>query len=338
MLEYGIVGFGWAGKTHAKVINEKLSKKVRLTAVCDIDQSRLNEVSNQGVKTYLSLTKMLEQESLDGISICTPHFHHHQMCIKASRRKVPFLVEKPIATDYDSAVQIINESNKYGVNSSAVLQHRFELVNRLVKDAIDSEELGEMISTAVNVKWRKDDSYYDNWHGSLEECGGGVLITQAIHMIDIASWFNYGVESVIGEVRTQRPGIEVEDNAIALVKYRNKAFGVIDCSTSTSPMMGSNLEILGSNGSIKLKDGKILYWGTRSQDEIDEMNNNIGKIDSQTWGKNYFGYGHIFQIEDFINSIIEDRKPLIGLEEGLDTLKIVLSIYESSRRGYEVIL
>ena len=337
-IKYGVVGFGWAGKTHTRVLEQKLSDKVELYAICDDNPKALQlaKTSYQNASCVQNYSDFLNL-GLDAISICTPHYLHYEMMVSALSKNIPFLVEKPVVISYDEVFKLRNYLEKSSTLCGTVLQHRFELVNQLVKQAIDKNQLGKLLSTSISVKWKKTEEYYNDWHGSKDMCGGGVLMTQAIHMLDIASWFNGGIKSVYGRNLHNRK-LSVEDNSLGLIEYNSGALGVIDCSTSTNPGFGSKVEIIGTENSVQLYEGRIVKWGGKSNREIESINNQITEIDSQTWGKKYFGYGHIFQIEDFVSSLIENRQHLISVKDGLRTLEAVLAFEKSAKDRREVFL
>lgn len=336
-LKYGIVGFGWAGKTHAKVIDEKLKSFVKLEAICDIDTQKLAQAKRiYDVVVTEDFHKFIEFD-LDAISICTPHFLHFSMAKDALIARIPFLVEKPVVISFEEIEKLSKLLDDDDLICGTVLQHRFEFANKMLKKAILKGNLGNIYSTSINVKWKKTNEYFNDWHGDKNLSGGGVLLTQAIHMIDLACWFNEDVKSVFGKFRYDR-NLSIEDSAIAILEFLSGAYGLIDCSTSTNPGFGSTLEIIGSSNSVKIHNGRIIKWGSMTENNITKNNEEIDIIDSQTWGKKYFGYGHIFQIQDFIMSVIEQRKTLVPIDEGLRTVKVILSIEKSWIEGKEIIL
>ncbi len=336
-LKYGIVGFGWAGKTHAKVIDKKLKSFAKIEAICDIDTQKLIQAKRMyNVSVTEDFQKFLEFD-LDAISICTPHYLHFSMAKDSIFAQVPFLLEKPVVISFEEMEELSKLLKNNNLICGTVLQHRFELANKLLKQAILKGDLGKMYSTCINVKWEKGNDYFNDWHGDKKLSGGGVLLTQAIHMIDLACWFNEGVKSVIGKLRYDRD-LSIEDSAIGILEFLSGANGIIDCSTSANPGFGSTLEIIGSSNSVKIHDGRIIKWGGMSEKNITKKNEEIDMVDSQTWGKKYFGYGHIFQIQDFILSIIEKRKTMVPIDEGLKTVKVILSIEKSWIESKEIIL
>lgn len=334
-IKYAIIGFGNAGQVHAKVVDQ--IKNVDFVAVCDINKDK-NEVARQkyGVKTYCDFADMSEKETLDAVSVCLPHCLHAPASIFMERQGINVLCEKPLATSMIDAKKMIKNAREHKVILGSIFQHRFEPINVLIKKEIGEGRLGDIISTSVNVKWKKTKEYYSDWQGDKKQAGAGVLINQAIHFIDLAQWFNGGVKSVVGKIKTNREYIDVEDNAIVLVSYNNGGFGVFDCSTSANPFLGSTIEIVGSLNSVRMHDGYVMAWGGKTESEINKINDSIREVDKETWGKKYFGYGHIFQIKNFIKAIANNGEPAIKGEDGLDTLKLVLSIIASSKNNKEI--
>jgi len=336
-IKYGIIGFGNAGIVHAKVLNS--IKNVDLVAICDINPRKTSLARNlYKVNLYKDFRTMIKKENLDGVSICLPHYLHSGVSIFCMKNKINVLCEKPIATRIVDADKMIKCSYKNKVLLGTIFQHRFEPINLMIKKEIESDKLGSLISTSISVKWKKTKDYYLNWQGNKHMAGGGVLINQAIHFIDLAQWFNGGIKSVIGNMKTEREYITVEDNAIAMVFYNNNSFGVFDCSTSSNPFFGSTIEIIGSLNSIKICDGHIVFWGGKTDNAIKKINFEINKLDRKFWGKKYFGYGHIFQIKDFIKSISLNKLPSVGGEDGKQALKIVLAIINSSKNNKKIII
>ncbi len=336
-IRYGVIGFGNAGKVHSKVLGN--IKNVDFTSVCDISLKERSLAKDMyAVSVYGDFKEMVKKENLDGVSICLPHYLHSPVSIFCMKNKINILCEKPIATKVADAEKMIQCSHKNNILFGTIFQHRFEPINIMIKKEIENGRLGNLISTSVNVKWRKTKDYYLNWQGDKIKAGAGVLINQAIHFIDLAQWFNGGVKSVLGNIKTDRKYITVEDNAIANVFYNNNSFGVFDCSTSSNPFFGSTIEIIGSINSIKMHDGRIIFWGGKTDAEIVKINNKIKKMDKETWGKKYFGYGHIFQIKNFIESIKFNKAVSVSGEDGKETLKIILAIIKSSKTKKRVIV
>jgi UDP-N-acetyl-2-amino-2-deoxyglucuronate dehydrogenase len=331
MVNYGIIGYGNAGVVHHRILSR--IRNVSVVGIYDTEEARRKAAKDMGIKAYADLPSLIEK--VDAVSICTPHNTHAPLAITALRSGVDVICEKPIATNRLDAYKMIQASEENRKLLGVISQHRYEVANMLLKSEIDKGKLGRLISTSISVKWRKEASYYSDWHGNMERCGGGVLITNAIHMIDVAAWLNGGIKAVYAMSKNVR-AMEVEDNVMALVEYPNDSFGVFDCSTSTNPFFGSALEVVGSDNSVRLFDGMIVFWGGKSQEEIRRLNEQIRKLNKRTWGKKYFGYGHVFQIEDFINCIKNRSTLAVDGIEGTKALEAVLAIMESAKTGSRI--
>jgi predicted dehydrogenase len=305
-IKYGIVGLGTAGRIHAEAL--KNVSGTELLAICDISDNK-RELARRlyGARIYTDFATMALDRELDAVSICLPHHLHASASIAFLKREISVLCEKPLATTIADSHEMIEAAQANNALLSVVFQHRYEMINQLIMQEIQQGLLGKIISTSISIKWQKASGYYNGWQGKIAEAGGGVLINQAIHYVDLAQWFNGGCEVVYGMAVTARPNISVEDNAIALVVYKNGAFGSFDCSTCVNPMMGSGLDIVGSNYSIRTRDGEIVIWGRKTSAEINNLNEQIRQHGKFRPGKNYYGYGHKLQIQDFVQCIRESK-------------------------------
>ena len=336
-VRYGVVGYGDCGQVHCRILSSLPSAS--LEVICDLDERKLDLARKLYPKSrfYHEIDEIFANEEIEAISICTPHNTHFDLSKKAFSRKVHVLCEKPLAITIEDSEEMIRKARENGVYLGYISQHRFEFAPSLLKREIERGILGDIISTSISVKWKKERDYYEgSWKGNKSKAGGGVIINQGIHMIDVASWLNGGISSVYAMSRTSRDYIDVEDNAVVLVEYENGAFGVFDFSTSTNPFLGTGLEVVGSKNTVKLFEGRILKWGGKTPEEIQNLNDRIAKIDEKSWGKKYFGYGHIYQIKEFVESILNKREPIVNGEEGKKVLEIVVAIMNSSVEGRRI--
>ncbi|HIH31307.1 TPA: Gfo/Idh/MocA family oxidoreductase [Candidatus Woesearchaeota archaeon] len=329
MIRYGIIGYGDAGMVHQKVIS-RLSNIAELTAIYDIDENKKEMIENKlnGVFAVDNINQLLKY--VDAVSICTPHNTHYKLAEELLLNGKDVLIEKPVAIKLDDAQKLAYIAQQENRVTATIFQHRYEPVNVWIKEHLDLGKLGDLLSISVQIKWSKHSNYYDSWKGKLDEAGGGVLINQAIHFIDLANWFGDGIKEVYTN-NIQHRSIEVEDNAIVSLKFKSDAIGLIDASTSAQKHIGTTVEIVGTKDTIKTYEGRILAWTSKSDNDIVNMNAHIASIDAETWGKKYFGHGHIYQIEEFVKRCIDRMPPQIGVLEGAKTLAVVLSMYESMR-------
>lgn len=327
MIKYGLIGCGNAGKVHQKVIS-KLSSKVKLRCIFDIDVNKRNEIKkyNPEILVVDNIKDFLV--NVDAVSICTPHNTHYDLAKKVLSYNKDVLIEKPVSINLGNVLKLNKIAEENDLIAATIFQHRYEPVNNWIKEHIDSGKMGELLSIDVQVKWSKKNEYFNSWKGNLKEAGGGVLINQAIHFIDLANWFGGGIAEVYAR-KIQHRNMYVEDNAIASLKFNSGAIGSINATTSSQKHVGTGLEIIGTEDNIRTHEGRIINWSSKSKSEIEGLNEKIRVIDSETWGKKYFGYGHIYQIEDFVDRCIDRKTPKISVLEGAKTLSVVLSMYKS---------
>lgn len=341
---FGIVGAGLIGPTHAQAVSE--IGNAELVAVATTREETARPLAERyGAKWYTDYGRLLE-EKLDIVDICTPPFLHEEMTLAAAERGKHVIVEKPIAVDLDQADNMIKICEERGVKLGVIFQARFNENVERIKNALAVGTFGKLIMLDAYHKSYRTQQYYDSgfWRGTWSMEGGGALMTQAIHSLDLLRWFGGEVESVCGYIATGTVhDIEVEDVAVACLQFENGALGVIEGSTSTYPGFPRRLEIHGEKGTVVLQGDDITVW-----DLVDAKNAQEKSLTKKegSLGKNNQGASplvaspryHRLQIEDFLKAVEEDKQPLVNGKEGRKSLEIVLSIYESARERKAVIL
>jgi predicted dehydrogenase len=268
----GIIGMGNMGKGHAKYLIDGKVPQAELTAVCDSDPARLEFVANEygdNVKRYEQIDDFLENAPIDGVIIATPHYSHPEIAIKAFRNNLHVLIEKPAGV-YTKQVREMNEAAEKSDKVFGIMYNqRTNPVYQKVRDLIISGELGEIKRTSwVITDWYRTQSYYDSgtWRGTWKGEGGGVLLNQSPHQLDLWQW-------ICGMPRRVRAfchfgryhDIEVEDDVTAYVEYENGATGTFITTTGEAP--GTNrLEIAGEMGKIVVEGDKIIFWRLRESE------------------------------------------------------------------------
>ena len=333
-VKIGVIGVKGIGKTHINAIVS--SENAELFAVADINrEAGKTAASNYGVEWYRNYEEMLEQKDLDAVTICTPHFLHSPMALKAFAYNKHVLVEKPMAISVSEADEMIRESRKKGLKLGVVFQERTKPLNQEVKKLIDSGEIGRIYRACMEACYFRTQAYYnrDSWRGKWATEGGGVLINQAIHDLDLFQWLLGKPVKIQGRIGTMYHQIEVEDLASATVLFENGAQGVFQASV-IDPIRTRRLEVCGDKGKIELNgeprravlkknlreyiaSGKI--WDSSQEFEWFEIKPKIEMIS-----------GHRAVIEDFAQAILFDREPLVNGEEGRRALEMVNAIILSS--------
>ena len=345
MIRYGIIGCGAIYGVHAEAL--KNIQDAQLEGVFDIIPDRRSEASQKyGVRPSHSIGDLFDR--VDTVIVCTPSGYHAELGILAARAGKHVIVEKPMDVSVERASDLVRETRKAGVKFTCISQHRFSSAIRRLRDAVKEGDLGRMVLGDAYIKWYRTQAYYDSgdWRGTWKLDGGGCLINQGVHYIDMLQWIMGGVKSVQAQVRTLSHDIEVEDVATALIEYKSGALGVIQGSTSCYPGMAERIEVHGKHGSVTVEGDRVKLWKvdaeaaqqgkygggvmmqpTPSIHLSDQTHDSADDATAQ-WGEQ-----HRLQLEDFTRAIIEDREPFIPGEQSLEPLKIILAIYESSRDG-----
>jgi predicted dehydrogenase len=333
---FGIIGCGNISTIHAKAI--QAIPEARLRAFHSHSQPRAETMAQQyGVDAEASLDRFLQRTDIQVVSICTPSGTHAELGIKAAAAGKHVVVEKPIDVTLEKARMLIDACRKARVKLAVIFQARFLPAVQILKSAVDRNRLGRIIMGDAYVKWSRTREYYEaaRWRGTLALDGGGALINQSIHTIDLLQYFVGPVASVFGFAeRKLHPYIEAEDTAVAVLKFKNGALGVIEGATSISPGFSRRVEIHGEKGSVTLEGNDITAWKLTEKGEEEEALSRLKERDLSNGASDPMALdigGHRRQMEDLIAAIREDRPPMIDGIEGLKALELVLAIYRSAR-------
>jgi len=330
-LGFGIIGIGNISEFHAKCIQQ--IERCELIAVCSRSEEKAAKEYN--VPFYTNFIELINRDDINVVSICTPSGMHLEPALAAAQAGKHVIVEKPIEITLERADQIINTCKKSNVKLAVIFQNRFgEAVQRLRK-AVQEGQVGKLILGDAYIKWHRTQEYYDSggWRGTLKGDGGGALINQSIHTIDLLQWIMGPVKSVYGKVGTLTHRIEGEDLGLALLTFENGAMGMIEGSTSIYPGFHERLEIHGEKGTVVLESGRIKTWKIEGKEDGKEKKSENAKTGGASDPMAISIEGHLAQYRDYIDAIYEDREPLVNGIEGRKALEIVLAIYRSSREG-----
>jgi predicted dehydrogenase len=286
------------------------------------------------VRPYASYEALLADPGVQAVIVCLPSGHHAEYGIRAAEAGKHVIVEKPIDITEARARALIETCRKAGRHLSVIFQSRFTPAARRVRRALDEGRLGRIILGDAYVKWYRSPQYYASnaWRGTKTIEGGGALINQSIHAIDLLQWLMGGARRVCGLVRTSTHRIETEDLGVAVVEFAGGALGMIEGTTAVQPGFKERLEIHGQKGSLTIEGGRITSWkveGCQEQDYLDPEMPAFGDPASPAISN----VNHKAQLQDILAAIRADKPSLVSGEEGLKALKIVLGIYESSASG-----
>jgi predicted dehydrogenase len=329
---FGIVGCGLIGKVQAEAIAS--IPGARLMAMCGRDEKRTAEFAVKfSAAGYTDYDQFLKHPGLQIVNICTPSGLHAEQGIAAARAGKHVLVEKPIETTLEKADALIEACDRHGVKLGVIFQSRFLPAVQKIKRAIDEGRLGRLMIGDAYVKWYRAPEYYaGSWHGTMALDGGGALINQAIHTVDLLRWMMGPVETAFAMKSALRyPQIEGEDTLVASLRFQNGALGVIEAATSAKPGFKRRLEISGERGTVILDGDAISCWAIDGESE--DANGGEQITDGSANPAAISNEGHRRQIEDMMRAVIKDRAPMIDGREGRKSLELVVALYASANTG-----
>ncbi len=326
-----VIGCGTISRVHLVSINA--SQKADLVAVADVILERAKKCATEfSCKAYTDYREMVEKEKPDCVHICLPHYLHAPVALWCMERGVSVLVEKPIATNFEDALLMKKCAEVNGVSLVAVMQNRYNEGTLFIEKILREGALGKILGARCSVTWFRPQSYYDEapWRGKLAESGGGVIINQAIHTIDLMCHFvNSKVVRVDSTIAKRgRCNIEVEDSAEGIIEFENGVIGnfhAINCYSDNSPVF---LELHLEKGKVQmLSDRATVYFNdgsTLSSDADDAFD--YGNV------KEYWGASHIKQIFDFYEHLTSGAPMRVSFDTALETHKNICDIYENARK------
>ncbi len=334
----GIAGCGIIADIQAQAIQK--SSNSELYSLFSRTEENVKKCGEKfDVKWSTNWDEFISDDELDIVSICTPSGNHLDYGGKAAEAGKHVIIEKPIEITLERANRLIQKCKNNNVHLSVIYQSRFipEIIE--VKKQVNEKIIGNIFMADAYVKWYRSQEYYDSalWRGTFKLDGGGVLINQAIHSIDLMQWFIGDVETVYGKVGIfTHKNIEGEDNAVAVIKFKTGVIGVIEASTSVQPAQSKRIELHGETGTIIISnDVKIL----KKQNEKNYKTQKENYKNSTGANSPLSGFSiepHKTQFETIVNSINSNISPPVSGEESLKSLAIVLAIYESSKTNLPI--
>lgn len=336
---FAIVGLGSIAETHAQVISSL--KDGYLEAVCSRSMEKAKEFASRhsAAHAFDEVEYMLEDPDVDVVVITTPcgaHLHPAELALRAGKHVI---VEKPIEITLERALELERIAEEEGVYLTCIFQSRFSESARLVRDVVQSGRLGRISMVEAQVKWFRAQSYFDAapWRGTWNMCGGGVLINQAIHEIDLLLYIlgKDPVEVFAYTETLSHPSIEVEDAAAAVMRFEDGTLGTIMATTGSYPGEPRSIEINGSKGTIKIENDDIVKW---SFDTPSEQNKEVEALRSRekialsaSDPKSVNNDAFLKQYEEFLVAISKGRDQVVTPKESQRALSLIMAIYESQR-------
>lgn len=333
---FGIIGLGNVASIHAYALER--SQLCRLGGVYSPDKAKGEAYREKyACSSYTNLDDFLSDSSISVVIIATPSGMHAEYAVAALRKGKHVLIEKPIEINEERGQRIIEEGRKRGLIVGGIFQNRFYDGARLIKKALEEGRFGRIVMVEASLKWLREQSYYDSasWRGTKEIDGGGVLMNQGIHAVDLLTYFGGDVEEIEGVTGIlTHERIDVEDNACGVLRFKNGALGIINGSTSIYPGFPRRIEVCGTDGSAVFEDEALTTWKFKDEREEDEeIRKKYSRVDSKGGAAsatdiNWLGHMRVF--DDFASAVIEKRNPLVTGEEALKSVRIINALYRSA--------
>ncbi len=335
-VRFGIVGTGKVSEVHARSISE--IGNARLVAVAGTNAEKTKRLAEEfGCDSHRTIDGILSRGDIDAVCVLTPSGLHADIGIKAARAGKHVIVEKPIDVSLKKADELINECEKNGVKLSVISQRRYSDAVKIVKKAIEKGEIGKIGFGGAQVRWYRTQEYYDSadWRGTWKMDGGGALMNQSIHYVDLLQYIVGPVEEVFGYQKTMAHDIEVEDLLVGSLRFKNGAIGLIEATTAAYPGIFSRIDLYGERGTVAMLD-----------DELDLLVSKNGKVfkkdpkkaeGSETSSGPEVSHAlHKKQLENVVDSIVNGVKLDVDGTDGRNALAVVAGLYEACKTGKPV--
>ncbi|MDC7245259.1 MAG: Gfo/Idh/MocA family oxidoreductase [Sphaerochaetaceae bacterium] len=347
-VRFGLIGYGKVAHLHAQAIESV--QGAQLVSVCGRNRKRRDQFATEfNIGSRDSVEEMINYDHVDAVIITSPHPIHHKHTMEALEAGAHVLVEKPMAMNVVQCDEMIQKAQDVQKQLSVVSQRRWYPSTMRIREAIDSGKLGTVALAQVTILGWRDEEYYnsDPWRGKWDSEGGGILINQAPHQLDLLHWFLGPVERIYGEWdNMNHPYIEVEDSAAATIRFKNGALASLLLSNSQKPGIYAKVHVHGTSGaSVGVQtDGGAMFIAGRSG-ITEPPYNDIWNIEGETSLLEAFRqqdtaffnsidpntYFFARQVEDFVKAVTTSNTPMVTGEDGRETVKIIEGIYRSGR-------
>ena len=335
-LGFAVVGCGVIGRVHARSVRRTPGAEL-VVAVDPVLGSARAVAEEYGGTAVSSLEEALARDDVDAVAVCTPSGAHASLAVQALRAGKHVVVEKPVDVTAEAADALVEAVAQTGLTATVISQHRFDPSSLAVHDAVRSGRFGTLTSGLASVAWWRDDAYYasGDWRGTWALDGGGALMNQGIHTLDLLVWMlgrPVEVHALAG--RLAHDDIEVEDTTVATLRFESGALGVLHATTAAYPGLTARLQVHGSQGSAVIDDDRLVEFRTS-----DGAGNPVQQgVSGAAAGSDPTAVSdaHDLQFADFVDAVRTGREPHVTVASATDTLRAVLAVYESASTGAAV--
>ena len=336
-IAYAVLGLG-VGRAHCDAAYT--SENAKLVAVCDINEKRLREAGEayEGVRLYPSFDELTKDKDIDIISICLPSGMHAEYAVRAMEAGYNVLIEKPIDISTEAAMKIEDARIRTGKKAGCVFQTRNNACYRKVLQAKNEGRFGKIFLGSFSVKWYRPPEYFaeNDWRGTWALDGGGSLINQSIHTLDLMLGLLGEVEYVYSEKDIIAHNIETEDLTVTFIKFKSGARATLTTTTCAYPGVATELSVYGEGGTAEIRDESIVTWGFKDGDEREthDVTERYGRGNAiaATYEPGYI-FGHASVVEDMIDAVKNDRDPQVMPLDAMKSVRLIEAIYRSTNTG-----
>jgi predicted dehydrogenase len=347
MLGFAIVGCGMIARFHARALAEVPG--ARLTALVSRNPANaqaINRSAGLDCPIHTMLEPVLRRGDVHAVIVTTPSGAHMEPAIRAAEAGKHVVVEKPLEITLERCDRIIEACDRHRVKLCTIFPSRFGDANQALKAAVAAGRFGRLTLGETTCKWWRPQSYYDQggWKGTRALDGGGALMNQAIHNVDLLSWLMGPATHVCGFIDTlAHERIEVEDTAVGCLRFANGALGVIQAATSIHPGLPKTIAIHGDHGTAVVEQDDVLHWDLKPElPEDHELRSRFAHKTGASGGASdpaaISHLGHARQLADFVQAIETGKSPLIDGREGRKAVEIILALYRSAATGQVVVI
>ncbi len=342
MLGFAIVGCGMIARFHARALADVPGTRVVALVGRDVGSAaKMKQELGLDCDVSADLAAVLRRKDVDVVIVTTPSGAHLEPAVTAARAGKHVVVEKPLEITLQRCDRIIDACDQNGVKLCTIFPSRFGDANQALKKAVTQGRFGRLALGETTCKWWRPQSYYDEggWKGTRALDGGGALMNQAIHNVDLLLWMMGPVTHVSGLTATlAHERIEVEDTAVACLRFQSGALGVIQATTSVWPGLPKTIAVHGDRGSVVIEQDDLLRWEFNPAEPDDEATRaRFAQKSGASGGSSnpaaISHVGHARQLADFVRSIETGRAPLVDGREGRRAVEVILGIYESNATG-----
>lgn len=340
-LKYALIG---CGKISANHIAAAQANNLEIVALCDVYPASMEALIAKfdlprTIHQYSDHRELISKEQLDLVAVCTENGKHGSIALDFIEAGCNVIIEKPIALSLEEADQIITRAKEKNVKVSTCHQNRFNQSIIKIREAVDQHRFGKLFYGTAHIRWNRGFDYYagSKWRGTWEH-DGGALMNQCIHNIDLLRWMmGDDIIEVVGMTdNLNHPYIEAEDLGIALIRFANGSYGIVEGTTTIYPQnLEETLYLFGEKGTVKAAGQSVnIIEEWQFADAIDDTQEVKEQFSKNP--PNIYGYGHTPYYADVIDAVLNDREPSVTAEDGRRAVELILAIYKSAAEAQRV--